>query len=111
MRTLLVCLVLSLSIYSCSSSKQASSPVAVNSTNDGSSYEKAIVINAKNEQKGVAAEYEWLRNNYPGYKLIKQSLQSKGQKHYDAMLIKTKQGEEKTIYFDITNFFGKGFGF
>lgn len=74
---------------------------------DGSNYEKAIVIKAKNETDGIAAEYKWLRENYPGHTLIKQSLHAEGKKHYDIMQIKTKEGNEKSIYFDITNFFGK----
>ena len=74
---------------------------------DGSSYEKAIVIKAKNETKGIAAEYKWLSENYPGYTLKSQSLDGKEKRHYDIMQIKTKDGDEKSIYFDITNFFGK----
>lgn len=74
---------------------------------DGSSFEKAIVIDKKKEVEGVAAEYAWLKQNYPGYSMVKQSLSNKGKKQYDVLVIKTKEGEEKTIYFDITNFFGK----
>ena len=33
--------------------------------NDGYSYEKAIVINEKNETAGIRAEYAWLAKNYP----------------------------------------------
>lgn len=115
MRVFLFSLLFSLVLYSCSPSTQSgtssSASVLFDSTHDGSSYEKAIIIKAKSEQKGVAAEYEWLRNNYPGYKKITQSLKSNGNKHYDAIFIETKQEEEKTIYFDITKFFGKGLGF
>ncbi len=74
---------------------------------DGSSYETAIVIKEKNESTGVAAEYKWLKANYPGYTLSRQSLQHKNGKSYDVMDIVTKDGEEKKIYFDITGFFGK----
>jgi hypothetical protein len=77
------------------------------SKQDGSSYENAIVINEKTERPGVDAEYIWLTKNHPGYKLITQSLSNKGTKHYDLMQIKTAEGEEKTIYFDISKFFGK----
>ena len=85
------------------------SATSVNSTaqKNGSNYENAIVIKAKNETEGVAAEYKWLREKYPGYKLIEQSLSNEGKKHYDILKIQTKEGEEKSIYFDITNFFGK----
>jgi uncharacterized membrane protein YkoI len=89
-----------------SSDVPATSPKS-SAQKDGSNYEKAIVIKAKNEAKGVAEEYKWLREQYPGYKLIEQSLSSEGKKHYDILKIQTKDGEEKSIYFDITNFFGK----
>ncbi|MBI5857337.1 MAG: hypothetical protein HZB42_06775 [Sphingobacteriales bacterium] len=79
---------------------------ATHSEKDGSSYEKAIVINEKSEGPGIAAEYKWLRENYPGYKLISQSLNGKDGKKYDIMAIETRDGEKKTIYFDITKYFG-----
>ena len=103
---------------SCSSTKKTqTSPGSISTSSsistvrpeerDGSNYEKAIVIKEKTESKGIAAEYKWLQANYPGYKLIRQSLNSQGKNHYDIMDIETKGGERKSIYFDITNFFGK----
>jgi len=77
------------------------------SAKDGSDFEKAIVIDKKSEGPGIAEEYKWLKENYPGYTLITQSLQQKDKRYFDVMKIKTKDGDEKNIYFDITNFFGK----
>ena len=94
-------------VTSATSSDVSSTSVESSAKKDGSNYENAIVIKAKNETAGVAAEYKWLREKYPGHKLIQQSLSSEGKKHYDIMKIQTKDGEEKSIYFDITNFFGK----
>jgi len=106
----------------CSSSKKAAKTNSPNLTpqstvevttastsvdHDGSSFEKAIFITEKTETTGVHAEYEWLKKNYPGYTMIKQSLINKGRKPYDILKIKTKDGEEKEICFDISNFFGK----
>ena len=112
---LLVCFAIVLA--SCSTSKKTTSSPATdsqtttsattNSSQDGSSYENAIIINEKTEGPGVDAEYKWLKKNYPGYKMISQSLDHKGSKHYDLLHIQTADGEKKTIYFDITNFFGK----
>jgi hypothetical protein len=73
---------------------------------DGSSYEKAVVISETTESAGVSAEYTWLKEYYPGYKLIKQNLGSFKGKPYDILHIKYK-GKKKTIYFDISAFFGK----
>lgn len=77
------------------------------SDRDGSSFEKAIIINDRNETSGVAAEYAWLRKNYPGYRSKGQSLNFNNKKPYDLITIQTAEGVEKVIYFDISKFFGK----
>jgi hypothetical protein len=100
----------------CHSSKKASTAnvkteqaVATpeNPAADGSSYEKAIVIQETSETKGVGAEYAWLRKQYPGYKMQSQSLSTSNKKPYDIINIVTEDGEKKAVYFDISNFFGK----
>jgi hypothetical protein len=57
---------------------------------------------------GVASEYAWLREFYPGYKFIKQTLafmELNGKKvTFDVLDIKTAEGVEKKIYFDISEF-------
>jgi len=73
---------------------------------DGSSYEKAIVILETTETVGVHAEYKWLSENYPRYKMKKQALSYYNGKPYDILFIKQK-GKKKKIYFDISAFFGK----
>ena len=75
---------------------------------DGSSKEKAVVIKgAPNTAAGVRAESDWIRKNHPGWKKREQSLMSDGNRYYDRIEYTTPQGETKTIYFDITYFFGK----
>jgi len=74
---------------------------------DGSSFDNAIIINEKGERAGVAAEYKWLREHYPGYKSKSQSLQSNNKKPYDVLSITTADGTAKKVYFDISSFFGK----
>ena len=103
-------------LTSCSHSKKATSNSGTtissgnpsdNAANDGSSYEKAIVIEETSETKGVSAEYAWLKKQYPGHKVISQSLSQKGGKPYDILRIETADGTKKEVYFDISNFFGK----
>ena len=77
------------------------------SKNDGSSLENAILINAKNEQEGVRAEYVLLAKMYPNYKVKSQSTMYKNSKNYDVLNFVTSDGIEKTIYFDISKFYGK----
>jgi hypothetical protein len=105
---------IALVFVACSSSRPAAtqqtgtSPVTTNnSDNDGSSFKKAIVIEERNSSKGVAAEYAWIRENYPGSKMKQQSLVRENGKPYDVLTIVTADGMEKTIHFEISNFFGK----
>jgi len=74
---------------------------------DGSSYDHAIVIMEKNEATGTAAEYIWLRKNFPGYKVNGQSLMYHDKKPYDLLRITLADGTRRDFYFDISNFFGK----
>jgi hypothetical protein len=73
---------------------------------DGSSPEKAIVIQETTDREGVKAEYAWLNSHYPGCKMMKQTLVSGKGKHYDVLHIKTADGQEKDVFFDISKFYG-----
>lgn len=116
MRKIIPVLLLSIVFFSCSSSRKNvsstnnSGQVEMSKPNpdaDGSSFEKAIVIMEKSETVGVDAEYKWLAKNYPGYKMLQQALSFYSKKPYDILTIKTSDGDEKKIYFDISNFYGK----
>lgn len=107
-------LFLSLAIFffACTSTKKISTKATntttvTSTTQDGSSYETAIVITEKTEGAGVKAEYKWLNEHYPGYTRLNQSLTTHNKKPFDILKIKTAEGSEKQIYFDISNFFGK----
>jgi hypothetical protein len=74
---------------------------------DGTSIEKAVVILGADEMSGVKAEYTWLSGHYPGWKGTNQSLLNKDGKVYDVMDFTLPDGSKHTIYFDITDYFGK----
>ena len=74
---------------------------------DGSTEEKAVVIKGGNEETGVAAEYAYLEKHHPGYQRGAQAAFSKGKRQYDRLSFTTAKGEQRTIFFDITDFFGK----
>jgi hypothetical protein len=74
---------------------------------DGSTIEKAVLIQAPDTQAGVRAEYTWLKQKYPGYKRISQALRTPDGKAYDLIKIETTDGQQLSVYFDITAFFGK----
>jgi hypothetical protein len=77
---------------------------------DGLSCEGRVVIRgATGEQQGIAAEYAWLRGRYPGYKLQRQGLGECQQQPADIMSIRSADGREVDVHFDISAFFGKGF--
>ena len=73
----------------------------------GTSFENAVVIRVQTESAGVAEEFKWLGQSYPGYSMIRKVHTSRGSKHYDIITFRTRDGKEKTAYFDITSFFGK----
>jgi hypothetical protein len=87
----------------------ASTPVAsvVYAGGDGSTLEKAVIVQTNTEKVGIRAEYAWLAQRYPGSKRISQALFHKDGKSYDLLTIQTKNGKEVKTYFDISSFFGK----
>lgn len=113
MKKLQFIIIVTMLLLSCSASKHVTRETSGNTvtstaiSGDGSSFDNAIVIQEKSETTGVSAEYAWLKKNYPGYSLKSQSLVFHHKKPYDTLDIVTKDGEDKTIYFDISNFFGK----
>lgn len=68
---------------------------------DGYSFETAIVVDS------ISEEYEYIREQYPGCRMMMQSLMFEDGVPYDILHIKTAEGEEIDIYFNISNFFGK----
>ena len=76
---------------------------------DGSSIDHAIVIHAASEMDGVGQEYAWLKQHYPGYKRVKTALRPDDphKRVYDVIDIQTADGTPKSVYFDITDFYGK----
>lgn len=73
---------------------------------------KAIVIQAQNENEGVAKEYDYLKtngclNNGGGEKVLSQTLKKYENNMYDIMKIQCNDGQTEVYYFQIDSFFGK----
>lgn len=68
---------------------------------NGSSPQNAIVVSC------ILAEYVYIEETYSDFELEEQSLQQVDGKYYDVMTLSNEKGEVKTIYFDISDFFGK----
>jgi len=73
----------------------------------GLSCKSAIVIDATNEHDGIAKEKAWINENYPGAKEVKQELTTCNGKPADQLDLETANGRSVSVYFDISNFFGK----
>ena len=71
-----------------------------------------VKIHATSSISGISAEYAWIRYKYPGFSRVRQSLidiKINGRIFKcDLLLIKNDTtGELKSIYFEISDFFGK----
>ncbi len=78
----------------------------------GDSREEAIVIkNAANHRAGVVAEYHYLYTRFGQrdlhWRLVCQAL-LKSDPPVDRLTIELSDGTIKDIYFDVSDFFGKG---
>jgi len=76
-------------------------------SHDGSSYEKAIVVTAENEQDGVEQEYLWIEENCGGCKFVSQGLNFNENRPYDVFELVDAQGVNRKVHFDIMSFYGK----
>lgn len=85
-----------------------SRPLITFSGGDGSTLEAAIVIKgAKNSLEGVVAESLWVGKRHPDWRKDSQALIDNGGKMFDRIEYVTAADERKTLFFDITDFFGK----
>ncbi len=84
---------------------------SVFSGGEGSSEQNAIVISAPNSLSGTLAEYEYIEAKFGkkniDWELLEQSQYDNNSMKYDVMDINVKNGNKATIYFNITNFYGK----
>ena len=87
----------------------AEQPAVSYAGGDGSSLEKAVIIKAPDEVSGLNAEQTYISSHYGRYKTVIQGLELKKEHRFDIITFKTSDGKEHTLYFDITDFYGKGF--
>ncbi len=86
----------------------AGDPPAAAAAEAGATPATAIEINAGSSAKGVPAEYAWIERNLPNAKIEKQALVlGDDGKAYDRFDVVLASGETRTVYFDISSFFGR----
>jgi len=77
---------------------------------NGLSISQAISIeNALHSDAGICAEHHWIRQLYPNHKIVVQGLHAPNENKppfYDVLVIRSEVGVEKTLYFEITSFYG-----
>lgn len=104
------CITTFLTLVSCGSPKLNSEQTDGDiqfSDGDGSSIEEAIKITgASSHFSGIAAEYAWLKDKYGHFELRRRALIQNGDRYYDMMIVDI-DGKERTIYFDINDFWGR----
>ena len=78
---------------------------------DGSSFENAIIISDCDNMEGVDQEYKEVQKRFGNYRLIRQSRINNEDRMFDKLELELEDGRKIALYFDITDFFGKGFEF
>jgi len=76
---------------------------------DGSSFENAIIISDCDNMQGIEQEFIEVRQRFGNYRLVRQDLMEYNKKMFDKLEIEVENGQLIEVYFDITEFFGKGF--
>lgn len=90
----------------------AAAPAVTFQGGAGGSPDTAVIIRgAADNVAGVAAEYRYLREKFgkqhQDWRLQRQALLQQAGKVFDVMHLELANGSQQTIYFDITDFFGK----
>ena len=74
---------------------------------DGTSFERAIIINEKTERAGIDAENTQLTALFPGSKRVSQRYDIYKDKQHEIVNVTTSDGREVSVYFDVSSYFGK----
>lgn len=108
----LVCLPILVLAVACTSvpdkaAAPSGSPAAAASEAAGTSCDNAIVIHASGEGAGIKAENEWIRAHFGPFTKGPQSLLVCNKKHVDKIDFTTADGKTHSVFFDISEWFGK----
>lgn len=86
----------------------ATVPALAQAPAPGATLQTAIVLpGIQHETEGVSAEYAYIAKNFLGWKPGMQALLSDKGRRYDSIDLTGPDGSHKTIFFDITEWFGK----
>ena len=74
---------------------------------DGSSMEKAVLVEADNEEDGVLWERRWIFDHFGRFRRKSVGLTAANGRHFDVFVVELADHSERTFYFDCTNFLGR----
>lgn len=74
---------------------------------DGSSPQRAVLIDENDTRRGIMAENAWLQQHLPGYRKRGQALIEADGRIFDRIDVVGPNGEQRSVYFDISRFFGR----
>ena len=86
----------------------AHNTVVVSHTGNGTSIADAVIIQEKKGEQAIAVEEKaWLNEKYPGYTWVSTRIinENQSQKIYDVYKIKTTDGVEFEVFFDVSIFY------
>jgi hypothetical protein len=73
---------------------------------DGTSADQAVIVIADTEDEGIDLEHHWTFDHYGRFRKVRGGLAAADGKHFDVITVELADHTEKTIYFDITAFYG-----
>jgi hypothetical protein len=73
---------------------------------DGTTADQAVIVLADTEDEGIDLEHHWTFDHYGRFRKVGGGLAAAGGKHFDVITVELADHTEKTIYFDITAFYG-----
>ena len=75
---------------------------------EGEAVDTAVLVPAQSEEQGVAWENDWIWRRYGRFRKKGVGLATLAGRRLDVVTVELPDGSERTIYFDITEFFGRG---
>ena len=74
---------------------------------DGTSADQAVIVLADTEDEGIDLEHHWTFDHYGRFRKVRGGLASASDgRHFDVITVELSDHTERTIYFDITAFYG-----
>ena len=91
----------------CSAIAHAKSSAVSLSGGDGSSFAKAIVVKASTDHAGVNAQHDYIAKHFGKWRYMGVKTVEHNKRVFDIMSFTTIDGKKHTLYFDITDYYGK----